>query len=59
MNYGYSINIYKAQGSTYDEIYIYLDDIINLKPVDLKDKYKALYTAMTRAKNKVHILLTK
>lgn len=59
MNYGYSINIYNSQGSTYDEVFIYLNDIINLKPVDLKDKYKALYTAMTRAKNKVHILLTK
>ena len=59
MNYGYSINIYNSQGSTYDEVFIYLNDIINLKPVNLKDKYKALYTAMTRAKNKVHILLTK
>jgi DNA polymerase III delta prime subunit len=59
MYYGYSINIYKSQGSTYDEIFIYLNDIVNLKPVSIKNKYKALYTAITRAKNKVHILLTK
>jgi ATP-dependent exoDNAse (exonuclease V) alpha subunit len=58
-NYGYAINIYKSQGSTYDEVFIYLDDILELKPVSLIDKCKAIYTALTRAKTRVHILLTK
>lgn len=58
-NYGYAINIYKAQGSSYDSVFIYLDDILDLKATNLSDKYKALYTAMSRAKTEVHILLTK
>ena len=56
-SYGYSTNIYKSQGSTYDTVYVYLDDIMNLKPVKLKEKYKALYTAITRARHKVCILI--
>lgn len=53
----YTMNVYKSQGSTYDEVFVYVDDILNLKSVSLKDKYRALYTAMTRAKNKVHLLM--
>lgn len=54
--HGFASNIYKSQGSTYERIYIYWDDIMSIKPLSLNEKYKALYTAVTRAKNNVSIL---
>lgn len=53
---GFAINIYKSQGSTYDEVFVNMKDIFSVRPITLENKYRALYTAMTRARNKVHVL---
>lgn len=58
-SHGFSVNVYKSQGSTYDKVFIHGDDILNLKPLSLIDKYKSLYTAITRAAKEVHVLITK
>lgn len=52
--YGYAITTHKSQGSTYKNVYIDMSDIINNNP-DNKNSHQCLYTAITRASNKVNI----
>ena len=52
--YGYAITTHKSQGSTYKNVYIDMSDIINSNPND-KNSHQCLYTAVTRASDKIKI----
>lgn len=52
--YGYAITTHKSQGSTYKNVYIEMADIIQNNPND-KNSHQCLYTAVTRASNKIKI----
>jgi hypothetical protein len=55
VNYGYSITCHKAQGSSFYNIFVDIEDILcNRKNIDAK---KCAYTAITRASNEVYLLL--
>ena len=56
ISYGYCITVHKSQGSTYKNVYI---DAKNILEYNRKDyiNYKCLYTAITRASNKVFMLV--
>lgn len=45
-DYGYAISIHKSQGSEWDKVVIYTPDAFG-------DKFKLLYTAVTRAREKI------
>lgn len=59
VSYGYCFTGYKAQGSTYKNVYIDVNDIITTGPITTKRKLQALYTAVTRASHKVTLLKSK
>ena len=46
---GYAINSYKSQGSTYQNVFIDLMDILETGPLTPKRKLQAVFTALTRA----------
>jgi exodeoxyribonuclease-5 len=48
---GYAINTYRCQGSTYEDVYIDLNDILQTGPLTTKRKLQSIYTSLTRAKN--------
>ena len=53
VDYGYALTVHKSQGSTYDDVYIEYNNLLaNKKDTE---KYKLLYTAITRCANKLHI----
>lgn len=52
-NYGYAITCHKAQGGEWNSVFIQMPRNITLKPT--KNKYQWFYTAITRAKSKVHL----
>lgn len=52
-NYGYAITCHKAQGGEWNSVFIQMPRNITLKPT--KGKYQWFYTALTRAKSKVHL----
>lgn len=56
VNYGYSITCHKAQGSSFYDVYVDLDDILlnTQRPVEAK---KCAYTAATRTSNELNILV--
>ena len=56
ISYGYCITVHKSQGSTYKNVFI---DSKNILEYNRKDyiNYKCLYTAITRASNKVIMLI--
>jgi len=49
IDYGYAITVHKSQGSTYDNIGVYIPDIMKCYEQTLKKKL--IYTALSRAKN--------
>jgi Mimiviridae putative DNA helicase len=55
VNYGYSITTHKAQGSSFQDTYVDLNDILQ-NPRE-KEAYKCGYTAVTRASNELHVLV--
>jgi hypothetical protein len=52
--YGYAITTHKSQGSTYKNVYIDMSDIISNNP-NGKNSHQCLYTAVTRASEKIKI----
>jgi ATP-dependent exoDNAse (exonuclease V) alpha subunit len=54
VKYNYALTVHKAQGSTFDNAIVINCDISRIK--DVVDKNKLLYTAITRAKNKLFIV---
>ena len=70
IDYGYCITVHKSQGSTIDNVFINLIDICyyggdKRKPINIKTsspetvqlRNKLIYTAITRAKEKVYLLI--
>lgn len=55
INFGMSITTHKAQGSTYCNVFIDANDILQNK--NENEAKRCLYTALTRASNSVHILI--
>lgn len=55
-DYGYAMTAYKVQGSTYENVYVDVQDILQTKPLTPKRKLQTLYTAITRAKHMVYFL---
>lgn len=51
--YGYAVTCHKAQGGEWNEVYIKVANNITLNPV--KSTYQWIYTAMTRAKETLHM----
>lgn len=47
LNYGYCITVHKSQGSTFDNVYIDISDILDNR--NLSETSKCIYTAITRA----------
>ncbi len=54
--YGYAITAYKVQGSTYDNVFVDINDILLTGPLTPKRKLQTIYTAITRARNVVWFL---
>jgi len=53
----FAITSYKSQGSTYNNVYIDIDDMLSEHiPISPKRRLQSLYTALTRAKFNVYIL---
>lgn len=59
VSYGYCYTGYKAQGSTFKNIFIDVNDIVTVGPISDKRKLQALYTGVTRASHLVSFLKTK
>lgn len=53
--YGYAITSHKAQGSGYRNVYIFEDDIMGVGKITDKEKSQCMYTAITRATDKLVI----
>lgn len=52
--FGYSITTHKAQGSTFNNVFIDADDI--LQNTNLTEVKRCIYTSHTRCSNEIHIL---
>lgn len=55
VNYGNSHSVHKSQGSSFYNVFVDSDDILN-NPNDDEAK-RCLYTALTRASNEIHLLI--
>lgn len=55
VNYGNSHSVHKSQGSSFYNVFIDSDDILNNKNID--EAKRCIYTALTRSSNEIHILL--
>lgn len=53
---GYAINVYRSQGSTYENVFLDLNDILTTGPLTSKRKLQSIYTALTRATDIVHFI---
>lgn len=54
-DYAYAVNAYKSQGQTIDNVYVCEGEMMGIQPLTWKQKFQALYVAMTRAKEKLYI----
>jgi superfamily I DNA/RNA helicase len=57
VDYAVSCSCHRSQGSTFYNVFIDIDDILNNNNSD--ESRRCLYTALTRASNEIHILLPK
>jgi hypothetical protein len=57
--YGYAITSHRAQGSTYENTFVNISNILGCKKADELVKGKSMYTACTRAARTIHILYQK
>jgi len=48
-DYAYSVNLYRSQGSTIKNAYVLDGEVLGVKPLSWKQKFQALYVAITRA----------
>lgn len=55
VNYGFTITSHKSQGSTFYNVYIDCDDILNNNNND--EAKRCMYTSLTRASNKLKLLI--
>lgn len=55
INYGYAITTHRSQGSTYQNVFLDMSDIISRNRTE-KQGFQCLYTAVTRASKSVNIL---
>ena len=55
INYSYAITNHKAQGSTFSDVFVDVQDIIQNS--NDQEMHKALYTAVTRPANSLYMLL--
>jgi exodeoxyribonuclease-5 len=56
VDFGYAITSHKSQGSTYRYVIVVEDDILSVAPITSVEKSQSLYTAITRASDKVFIV---
>ena len=54
VKYNYALTVHKSQGSTFDNVIVINCDIERVR--DVKERNKLLYTAITRAKNKLFMI---
>lgn len=54
-NFANSLNLYKSQGQTLTNVYVCEGEVMAVKPLTWKQKFQALYVAMTRAKERLYI----
>lgn len=54
-DYAYAVNCYKSQGATYQNVIVMEEEIMGIKPLNLKQKFQALYVSMTRAQRNLYI----
>ena len=52
--YGYAVTCHKSQGGEWDDVFVQVPRNITLNPI--KETYQWIYTAMTRAKNTLHMI---
>ncbi len=52
--FGYAVTCHKSQGGEWDDVFVYVPRNITLNPT--KETYQWIYTAMTRAKKKLHMV---
>lgn len=55
ISFGYGITTYKSQGSTYDSVYVHMQNMGTVR--DLDDFHRALYTAVGRASEKLCLIV--
>jgi ATP-dependent exoDNAse (exonuclease V) alpha subunit len=55
LNYGYSITVHKSQGSTFNNVFIDISDI--LENNNIEETSKCLYTAITRCSDMLVLLV--
>ena len=55
VNYGYCTTVHKSQGSTYHNVYVDINDILNNSRLD--EMKRCMYTAVTRCSNKIILLI--
>ena len=55
VNYGISLSVHKSQGSTFYNVFVDADDILNNRRSN--EARRCVYTALTRASNEIHILI--
>ena len=58
VSYGYALTCYKAQGSTYRNVFVDIGDIRSTGPLSKKRKLQAIYTALTRASHNAYFIST-
>ena len=55
INYGYSITVHKSQGSTFRNVYLDMNDILDNK--NNEEVLKCLYTGITRTSKRLVLLI--
>ena len=58
VKYTYASTVHKLQGSTYENVYIDFKEIIDMSRYsEMETMYRLIYVAITRATNKVKVLV--
>jgi ATP-dependent exoDNAse (exonuclease V) alpha subunit len=56
IDYGYCINSHRSQGSTYRNVYLDFNDVLNVSKITDKEKCQSLYVGITRASHNLYLL---